>query len=129
MNLTRKAVSALAVLGLVVAAAHAQTSTQDKAAPPSSSSPASPTSPGAVTGPGTTSTGTGSPGSGAMGSGSGGTTIGSEVTFEQLDTNRDGAISVTEADAAPALARGFSSLDANRDGKLTPAEFADWKQR
>lgn len=45
-------------------------------------------------------------------------------TFESLDTNKDGQISLNEASSHDALFVAFKKLDANRDGMLTKAEFA-----
>ena len=47
----------------------------------------------------------------------------SAPAFEQVDTNRDGAISREEASAFSALETGFERVDANRDGKLDAEEF------
>jgi hypothetical protein len=43
--------------------------------------------------------------------------------FDQLDTNRDGMISMSEAQANPDLVVIFVETDANADGSLSPAEF------
>jgi hypothetical protein len=47
-----------------------------------------------------------------------------QQVFDQLDTNRDGVISRSEAEASPELAAIFVETDANGDGGLTVAEFA-----
>jgi hypothetical protein len=44
-------------------------------------------------------------------------------TFDQLDTNHDGSISRSEAEASPALILIFVDSDSNADGQLSPAEF------
>lgn len=41
--------------------------------------------------------------------------------FEKLDTNADGTVARSEAEAAAALA--FAEIDANRDGSITDAEL------
>ena len=46
-----------------------------------------------------------------------------QMTFEQLDTNKDGRISVSEARKDKAVAARFSKADANQDGYLDRAEF------
>jgi Ca2+-binding EF-hand superfamily protein len=50
-------------------------------------------------------------------------------TFESLDTNSDGKISVHEASSNDALFVAFKSLDKDRDGLLTREEFAAYKPR
>lgn len=44
--------------------------------------------------------------------------------FEQLDSNSDGKISVTEAKHTVPLIHQFEQLDVNKDGYLTEAEFS-----
>lgn len=48
-------------------------------------------------------------------------------SFESLDKNGDGKISLNEASAHDALFVAFKSLDANKDGELTREEFAKYK--
>lgn len=43
----------------------------------------------------------------------------------QLDTDKDGRISVTEASVDADLAAMFAQLDANKDGYLTASELAN----
>jgi Ca2+-binding EF-hand superfamily protein len=45
-------------------------------------------------------------------------------TFESLDKNADGQISVQEATANDDLFVAFKKLDTNKDGMLSKAEFA-----
>ncbi len=47
-----------------------------------------------------------------------------KVSFQDLDTNRDGQISLDEAKKSPEIAKKFVRADANQDGKLDAAEFA-----
>ena len=47
------------------------------------------------------------------------------LTFEQLDANKDGRISMPEASADPKLVESFSTADKNGDGYLDRAEFAN----
>jgi Ca2+-binding EF-hand superfamily protein len=46
-----------------------------------------------------------------------------DLTFADLDRNRDGSISKKEAAADPALAKDFDRFDLNHDGKLNRAEY------
>jgi len=46
------------------------------------------------------------------------------TAFEQLDQNKDGKISATEAKDTAPLAQQFEELDINKDGYLTEAEFS-----
>lgn len=48
--------------------------------------------------------------------------------FAKLDSNGDGVISRTEAQAAPKLAAKFDAVDSNKDGVLTREEFAAWRK-
>lgn len=48
-------------------------------------------------------------------------------SFESLDKNGDGKISLNEASANDALFVAFKSLDTNKDGELTREEFAKYK--
>lgn len=50
-----------------------------------------------------------------------------KVTFESLDRNSDGKVSVQEASDNEALFVAFKNLDANKDGELTKEEFAKHK--
>jgi hypothetical protein len=43
--------------------------------------------------------------------------------FDRLDTNHDGMISRSEAQADPDLVAIFVDMDANSDGQLSPVEF------
>jgi len=45
-------------------------------------------------------------------------------TFNQVDTDQDGAISKAEAASVPALTDLWDTYDSNTDGKLDEAEFA-----
>jgi Ca2+-binding EF-hand superfamily protein len=46
-----------------------------------------------------------------------------QLTFEQLDTNKDGRISVSEARRDKVVAARFAAADANQDGYLDRKEF------
>jgi hypothetical protein len=46
------------------------------------------------------------------------------VSFQDLDVNRDGQISIQEAKKSSEVSKNFSQVDANKDGKLNAAEFA-----
>jgi Ca2+-binding EF-hand superfamily protein len=48
-------------------------------------------------------------------------------TFESLDKNGDGKISLSEASENDALFVAFKSLDTDKDGSLTREEFAKYK--
>jgi Ca2+-binding EF-hand superfamily protein len=48
-------------------------------------------------------------------------------TFESLDKNGDGKVSLNEAAENDALFVAFKSLDSNRDGLLSREEFAAYK--
>jgi hypothetical protein len=47
-----------------------------------------------------------------------------QQVFDQLDTNRDGMISRSEAEASPDLVAIFVTTDANSDSSLSRVEFA-----
>lgn len=47
-----------------------------------------------------------------------------KVSFQDLDTNRDGQITLDEAKKSPEVKNRFTQADANQDGKLDAAEFA-----
>jgi hypothetical protein len=49
-------------------------------------------------------------------------------TFEMLDRNGDGAISLEEAARVPELVNSFEQLDRNRDGKLDRGEFVNFSK-
>lgn len=48
-------------------------------------------------------------------------------TFESLDKNGDGKISLSEASTNDALFVAFKSLDTNKDGELTREEFSKFQ--
>lgn len=48
------------------------------------------------------------------------------VEFGSVDQNKDGRVSLTEAQSNNDLRAAFTGLDANRDTYLTPAEFSKW---
>jgi Ca2+-binding EF-hand superfamily protein len=48
-------------------------------------------------------------------------------SFESLDKNGDGKISLNEASTNDALFVAFKKLDTNKDGELTREEFAQHK--
>lgn len=54
-------------------------------------------------------------------------TNGGKSSFESLDKNGDGKISLGEASNDDALFVAFKGLDANKDGELTREEFAKYK--
>lgn len=51
------------------------------------------------------------------------TPAGQSASFDTLDANKDGRISMPEASADPKLVEGFSTTDKNGDGYLDNAEF------
>jgi hypothetical protein len=53
------------------------------------------------------------------------TPAGQSGSFDTLDTNKDGRISMPEATADPRLVETFSTADKNGDGYLDNAEFED----
>lgn len=50
-----------------------------------------------------------------------------DATFESLDKDADGQISLDEASVNDQLFTAFKDLDSDKDGKLTKAEFAKYK--
>ncbi len=48
-------------------------------------------------------------------------------SFESLDKNADGKLSLDEASVDPALFTAFKTLDTNKDGYLSKEEFAAFK--
>ncbi|MEO2281598.1 EF-hand domain-containing protein [Pseudoalteromonas pernae] len=52
-----------------------------------------------------------------------------ETRFKELDRNRDGAISKSEAAQEPALWSRFSSYDQDKDGKLSLREFSNYARQ
>jgi len=48
------------------------------------------------------------------------------IDFQAMDTDGDGRISRTEAQANPALAAEFDALDTHRSGYLTREQLASW---
>jgi len=53
------------------------------------------------------------------------TPAGQSGTFDMLDANKDGRISMPEASADPKLVEAFSAADKNGDGYLDSAEYAN----
>jgi EF hand len=53
------------------------------------------------------------------------TPAGQSGSFDTLDANKDGRISMPEASADPKLVESFSVTDKNGDGYLDNAEFDD----
>jgi Ca2+-binding EF-hand superfamily protein len=53
------------------------------------------------------------------------TPAGQSGSFDTLDTNKDGRISMPEATADPKLVETFSTADKNGDGYLDNTEFDD----
>ncbi|MBC8024610.1 MAG: hypothetical protein H7Y89_01335 [Steroidobacteraceae bacterium] len=51
------------------------------------------------------------------------TPAGSSASFDSLDANKDGRISMPEASADPSLVERFSRADKNGDGYLDNAEY------
>jgi len=48
--------------------------------------------------------------------------------FVRLDANRDGFVSMKEAEPVDALREVFGALDANQDERLGPVEFSRWSK-
>jgi hypothetical protein len=57
------------------------------------------------------------------------TPAGQSGSFDMLDANKDGRISMPEASADPKLVESFSTADKNGDGYLDNAEFDDSAKR
>ena len=55
-------------------------------------------------------------------------TAGAKPTFEALDKDSDGKVSVNEAADNDALFVAFKSLDTNKDGALSREEFAVYQR-
>ena len=53
----------------------------------------------------------------------------SAPTFESLDKNADGQISIQEATSHDDLFVAFKKLDTNQDGLLSKAEFATFSKK
>ena len=51
------------------------------------------------------------------------TPAGGKISFDTLDSNKDGRISMPEASADPRLVEGFSIADKNGDGYLDNEEY------
>jgi hypothetical protein len=52
----------------------------------------------------------------------------SRPSFESLDKNSDGLISIQEATANDDMFVAFKELDKDRDGNLTREEYAAWNK-
>lgn len=50
-------------------------------------------------------------------------------SFESLDKNSDGQISIQEATTNDDLFVAFKQLDTNKDGALSKEEFAAWSKK
>jgi hypothetical protein len=50
---------------------------------------------------------------------------GRSASFDSLDANKDGRISMAEASADPKLVESFSTADKNGDGYLDRSEYAN----
>ena len=53
---------------------------------------------------------------------------GAKPTFESLDKNSDGKVSLNEAAENDSLFVAFKSLDTNKDGMLSREEFAAYQR-
>jgi Ca2+-binding EF-hand superfamily protein len=53
---------------------------------------------------------------------------GAKPSFEALDKNSDGKVTLNEAADNDALFVAFKSLDTNKDGVLSPEEFAVYQR-
>jgi len=51
------------------------------------------------------------------------------ASFDTLDTNKDGRISMPEASVDPKLVESFSSVDKNGDGYLDSSEYANSRDK
>jgi len=49
---------------------------------------------------------------------------GGAASFQELDSHRDGQITLDEAKKSPEVKAKFTQADANKDGKLDAAEFS-----
>lgn len=52
-----------------------------------------------------------------------------QASFESLDKNSDGKVSINEATEHDALFVAFKELDKDKDGNLTKAEFAAFQAK
>jgi hypothetical protein len=52
---------------------------------------------------------------------------GDDVTFAQLDGNRDGMVTRDEIPADHAMAQKFAELDSDGNGSISQSEFDAWK--
>ncbi len=57
------------------------------------------------------------------------TPAGQSGSFDTLDANKDGRISMPEASADPKLVESFSSADKNGDGYLDASEYSSSSSR
>lgn len=65
---------------------------------------------------------------GSSGAGAAGTNAGGRFTFNDLDRNRDGYISRSEARGDPTLFQNFSRYDRQHTGDLTRSEFRQFER-
>ena len=49
------------------------------------------------------------------------------IPFDELDTNKNGVLSIAEAGQLPAISDQWSTLDMNGDGQLSPGEYAGYE--